>query len=67
MEKKTRKKILVILMIITILATDFLVLSTGIKTYASQLNSETNNENIEFSVYFKDGENRECGKKHKNR
>ena len=41
MEKKTRKKILVILMIITILATDFLVLSTGIKTYASQLNSET--------------------------
>ncbi len=58
MEKKTRKKILVILMIITILATDFLVLSTGIKTYASQLNSETNNENIEFSVYFKDGENR---------
>ena len=56
MERKTKKKLLVILMIIIILATDFFVLSSGIKTYASQLNSETDNANIEFSAYFKNGE-----------
>ena len=58
MERKKQKTLLVILMIVTILATDFFVLSSGIKTYASQLNGETNNPNIEFSTYFKEGENR---------
>lgn len=58
MGRRKQKMILVILMIVTILATDFFVLSSGIKTYASQLSSETNNPNIEFSAYFKEGENR---------
>lgn len=58
MKRKKQKILLTILMIITVLATDFFVLSSGIKTYASQLNSETNNPNIEFSAYFKEGENR---------
>lgn len=58
MKRKKQKILLVILLIITMLATDLFVISSGIKTYASQLNSETNNPNIEFSAYFKDGNNR---------
>ena len=53
MEKKVIKKILALLMIVTILATDFFVLGSSLITYASQNNSETNNSNIEFSAYFK--------------
>ena len=58
MNKKITKKILAIFMVITILATDFVVLGSNLITYAAQLNSETNNDNIEFSVYFKDGGNK---------
>ena len=58
MKKKVIKKLLALLMIITILTADFLVLGTSLITYASQINSETTNQNIGFSVYFKDGENR---------
>jgi len=58
MEKSITKKILAIMMIITILAADFFVLGSNLITYAAQLNSETSNQNIDFSVYFKDGENR---------
>jgi len=58
MEKRKTKMLLAILMIVTVLATDFFVLGSGIITYASQLSSETTNTNIEFSAYFKDGENR---------
>ncbi len=53
MEKKVIKKILALLMILTILTTDFFVLGSNLITYASQNNSETNNSNIEFSAYFK--------------
>ena len=58
MEKRTKKMLLAILMIVTVLAADFFVLGSGIMTYASELNSETNNTNVEFSAYFKDDENR---------
>ena len=54
MEKKLLKKILVILTIVMIISTDFFVLGTNLISYAVNLDSATNNENIEFSVYFKD-------------
>ena len=56
MKKKNQRVILVIIILITILFADFFALSSGIKTYALQLNSETNNPNVEFLAYFKDGE-----------
>lgn len=59
MEKKVIKKILALLMIITILTTDFFVLGSNLITYASQNNSETNNSNIEFSAYFKNDKGEE--------
>ena len=58
MERRTKKMLLAILMIITLLATDFFVLGSGIMTYATELSSETNNTQVEFSAYFKDGENK---------
>jgi len=58
MEKKMVKKLLVLLMLITILATDFFVLGSNLITYATQINSSTNNANIEFSAYFKNGNQR---------
>ena len=58
MEKRTKKMLLTILMIISVLTTDFYVLGSGIITYAAQLNTETNNTNIEFTAFFKKGENR---------
>ena len=59
MEKKFRDKILILMMIITVLTTNFYVLGTQLITYALQqkVTSETNNSNIEFLAYFKDGEN----------
>ena len=54
MEKKVLKKILAILIIVMIISTDFFVLGTNLISYAANLDSSTNNENIEFSVYFKD-------------
>lgn len=62
MEKKFRDKILILMMIITVLTTNFYVLGTQLITYAlQQITSETNNSNIEFLAYFKDGENEEFG------
>ena len=53
MEKKLLKKIIALLMIITIMATDFFVLGSNLISYAATLDGSTNNDNIEFSVYFK--------------
>ena len=58
MERRTKRMLLAVLMILSVLATDFFVLGSGIMTYASELSSETNNTYIEFSTYFKEGENR---------
>ena len=57
MEKKTIKKLLAVMMIITILATDFFVLGTSLLTYATQVTNEIEGyQNIHFSTYFKDEE-----------
>ena len=53
MEKKIFKKVLAILTIVMIMATDFFVLGSNLISYAATLDSSTNNENIEFSAYFK--------------
>lgn len=53
MDKKIFKKILALLTIIMIIATDFFVLGSNLISYAATLDDSTNNENIEFSVYFK--------------
>lgn len=58
MEKKMVKKLVALLIIVTILATDFFALGSNLITYAVQINSETNNSNIEFSAYFKNGSTR---------
>ena len=54
MEKKIFEKILAILMIVMLISTDFFVLGSSLISYAATLDSSTNNENIEFSAYFKD-------------
>ncbi len=54
MENKMIKKLTAILMIITILSTNFFVLGSNLISYATDLNATTNNSNIEFSTYFKD-------------
>ena len=54
MEKRALKKILVILMILMIISTDFFVLGSNLVSYAVENNNATNNKNIEFSAYFKD-------------
>ena len=57
MERKIfRKKLLAILMIISLIAADFFVLSSNLVTYADEVNNDTNNENVEFSAYFKNSE-----------
>ena len=53
MEKKITKKILAIIMILMLISTDFFVLGSGLKSYALESSSTTNNKNIEFSAYFK--------------
>ena len=54
MEKRITKKLLAILMIITILATDFFVLGSNLITYAAnKVETETKEPNVEFSAYFK--------------
>lgn len=53
MEGKMLKKLLMILMIIMLTATDFLMLGTGLISYAESVDSATNNQNITFSTYFK--------------
>lgn len=56
MEKKIVKKLLALLMVATILMTDFFVLGSHLITYAAEFNSNTNNSNIQFSAYFKNGD-----------
>ena len=53
MKRKIVKKILAILMIVTIMSTDFFVLGSNLISYAAESNNLTNNKNIEFSTYFK--------------
>lgn len=53
MESKILKKLLAIVMIIMLTATDFFMLGTNLISYAIELNNSTNNKNIEFSTYFK--------------
>ena len=53
MERKILKKLLVIILIIMLTATDFFWLGSGIISYAANSDNSTNNENIEFSTYFK--------------
>ena len=58
MEKKIIKKLLAVMMIITILATDFFVLGSSLVTYATQVTNEIEGyPNIHFSTYFKEEEN----------
>ena len=53
MEKKIIKRIIAILMIITIMSADFSILGSGLISYAAESSNLTNNKNIEFSTYFK--------------
>lgn len=53
MEKKLLKKLLIVLMIVMLMSTDFLVLGANLISYASTTDNATNNKNIEFSTYFK--------------
>lgn len=53
MERKFLKKLLVILIIFMLMATDFALLGTNLISYAV-IDSSTNNANIEYSTYFKD-------------
>lgn len=55
MENKMIKKLLVVMTIITLLATDFFVLGSSLITYATQLTNEIKGyPNIHFSTYFKE-------------
>lgn len=56
MESKILKKLLIVMLIVTLTATDFLMLGTSIVSYAASLDILTNNKNIEFSAYFKNAE-----------
>ena len=62
MERKIVKKILAILMIVTIMSTDFLVLGSNLISYAAESNNLTNNKNIEFSTYFKNSKGEKVDK-----
>lgn len=62
MEKKVIKKILAVLMILTILATDFSILGSNLISYASAADNLTNNKNIEFSTYFKNSKEEKVDK-----
>ena len=53
MKNKILKKLLIIMLIMMLTATDFFMLGSSIVSYAMGLDSSTNNENIEFSAYFK--------------
>ena len=56
MERKILSKLLVAIIIVTLTATDFLMLGTALVSYAADLSQTTNNNNIEFSTYFKNAE-----------
>ena len=53
MEKKVLKRIIAILMIITIMSADFSILGSNLISYAAESSNLTNNKNIGFSAYFK--------------
>ena len=53
MKKNILKKLLIITLIIMLIATDFFMLGSSIISYAIGSDNSTNNENIEFSSYFK--------------
>ena len=53
MERKVIKRIIAVLMIITIMSADFSILGSNLISYAAESNNLTNNKNIEFSTYFK--------------
>lgn len=54
MEKRMIKKLLAILMIITILSADFFILGSGLISYATE-NAEDNYADVHFSAYFENG------------
>ena len=54
MEKRMIKKLLAILMIITILSADFFILGSGLISYATE-NTENSYSDIHFSAYFENG------------
>lgn len=54
MERKILKKLLIVLMVMVLISADFFVLGSGIISYAANLESSTNDENIQFTAYFKD-------------
>ena len=57
MKNKIIKKIIALIVIIMILATDFFVLGSNLITYATQVTNEIEGyPNIYFSTYFKEGE-----------
>ena len=62
MKRKIVKKILAILMIVTIMSTDFFVLGSNLISYAAESNNLTNNKNIEFSTYFKNSKGEKVDK-----
>ena len=53
MGREFLRKILAVMVIITLMTADFLALGVSLVSYAADLNKETNNNNIEFSTYFK--------------
>ena len=55
MEKRMIKKLLAILMIITILSADFFILGSGLISYATE-NAEDSYADVHFSAYFENGE-----------
>ena len=55
MKKQLLKKMLAICIIMMIIATDFCILGSNLISYAASQGT-TNNDNIEFSAYFKDEE-----------
>ena len=56
MERKILEKMLVTILIITLVATDFFMLGANLVSYAADSSKSTNNNNIEFSTYFKNAE-----------
>ena len=56
MRGRILKKSLVIMLLITMLLADFLVLGMNLVSYASDLVSYTNHENVNFTAYFKNTE-----------
>lgn len=54
MKNKVLSKILALMIILMLISTDFCILGFNLISYAEDIDSVTNNNNIGFSVYFKD-------------